>query len=74
MALLGADPDAEVMYRTLYKVAIEWVNQMILILNLLICFLVHCRTPKAQAEKSGLKEIFTAIKRHNCGVFKCKRT
>ncbi|KAL7018201.1 hypothetical protein ACKWTF_010665 [Chironomus riparius] len=54
MALIGADPDAELTHRTLYKVAIE--------------------TPTAQAEKSGLKEIFTAIKRHNCGVFKCKRT
>jgi hypothetical protein len=29
-------------------------------------------TPNEQADKSGLGEIFTAIKRQNCDVFDCK--
>jgi hypothetical protein len=32
---------------------------------------VALETPNSQAKKSGLDEIFTAIKRQNCNVFKC---
>ncbi|KAG5672171.1 hypothetical protein PVAND_002322 [Polypedilum vanderplanki] len=51
MALMGAHPNANMMHRTMYKVAIE--------------------TSQAQAERSGLKEIFSAIKHHNCNIFRC---
>jgi hypothetical protein len=41
-----------------------------MIVDDLIYFLF--RTPDEHAKKSGLGEIFTAIKRQNCDVFKCK--
>lgn len=34
----------------------------------------HYRTPTDEANKSGLGEIFTAIKRQNCDVFECKKS
>ena len=33
----------------------------------------YYRTPKEVAKRSGLGEVFKAIKRQNCDVFKCSK-